>query len=259
MRTCPCGYKWSSARALGQQYVRYTAHISSWYESDDTETEVLHVCCHKEAWISPFSLAVTKELSLHPTSSVPHLTVFSFPSLSLRSQSSYTTHSIPLLILCFMEILLLPFSFLLASHAPMKWPCCNSIDFSSVFVWNPISTALRGISSSPPELERANSLSWGHFSLHFIYLLSSFSSPSTSTLFSFEHTEIEQAWLMQHLSQPNVSFAQPFYTWLPFEPYKTASELSDHYIIINAWFFLYMSLISKEITKGIRDQINIWV
>lgn len=151
MRTCPCGYKWSSARALGQQYVRYTAHISSWYESDDTETEVLHVCCHKEAWISPFSLAVTKELSLHPTSSVPHLTVFSFPSLSLRSQSSYTTHSIPLLILCFMEILLLPFSFLLASHAPMKWPCCNSIDFSSVFVWNPISTALRGISSSPPQ------------------------------------------------------------------------------------------------------------
>lgn len=31
---------------------------------------------------------------------------------------------------------------------------------------------------------------------------------------SSEHTEIEQAWLMQHLSPPNVSFAQPFYAWM---------------------------------------------
>lgn len=46
MRRHPCGQ--SLGRAVGfhsQQCVRYTAHISSLHESDDTERQQLNACC----------------------------------------------------------------------------------------------------------------------------------------------------------------------------------------------------------------------
>lgn len=85
-------------------------------------------------------------------------------------------------------------------------------------MWNPISTALRGISCSPQswmELILFHEDTF-HSILSVCFPLSFFLPPPLLPLVSSEHTEIEQAWLMQHLSPPNVSFAQPFYAWLLF-------------------------------------------
>ena len=151
---------------------------------------------------------------------------------------------------------LLPFSFLLSSHAPHELTLLHLKENWFLF-WSLCETLSQQHSEEfplPPELDGANSLSWGHFSLHFICLPFSL-PPPLLPLLSSEHTEIEQAWLMQHLSPPNVSFAQPFYAWLLFGKllfmHLPTLYLNDHISrSIKQFDFLHlMSRISKKKTQ----------
>lgn len=129
----------------------------------------------------------------------------------------------------------------------MNWPCCISrrIDFSFGLCVKPYLNSAQRNFLFPRELDGAKSLSWGHFSIHFICLPFSLSLPlSLLPLSSSEHTEIEQAWLMQHLSSPNVRFAQPFYAWLLF-----GKMLFMH---------LPMLLLNYHMSWSIKQTFNIW-
>ena len=85
-------------------------------------------CCWKEASFPPRRPAVTERSSPQPISSLSHRAVCSFPLRLYPSDalSSYTARSIALspFFGCFINflllLLLLPFSVLLSSHAPMN-------------------------------------------------------------------------------------------------------------------------------------------
>lgn len=143
-----------------------------------------------EGTSSPCRPALTEKLLPPPIQSFSshYLLIFSTHlslECCLKSLSSYTIHSTLLSQSSVASSASSPLASFSLAMPHMIWPCCISrrIDFSFGLFVKPYLNSTQRNFLFPPELDGANSLSWGHFSLHFICLLSSLflSSPSSST------------------------------------------------------------------------------